>query len=343
MKPITDSFEKLKEEFKKSIITYEYYKIDPDDAENVHLKNMTDLNLIWEGFMFHLNGHSINGVHFIDLVKQTKEEVLSNLRMPIDTQDQLAYLEKVVEFSSNFEESIISKDGRWFHVDENYEGFLYDELPSMDKEFLSDSLKELKTSFRNLIAFVQFHSNSLKSSEQRTNKNMKTSVQIPQLEYNQLLSPNIITKSFHWNRKESFKRDMLMMFELLTRSDIIPKETDFNAFCYAFSGKPLLEPLRIKWLIPGKNKQTSKSSLFHFISRLEDSKLIESKEWSEKSNMPLYQKISVIFTDKDDNMFPIDGLKSSKSQGLGKDCARQSEIDRIVKTIALLNTAKISE
>lgn len=343
MVPIIDCFEKLMTEFENSIITYDYYKVDLEVPENIHLKNLNDPSHIWEGYMFNLNGNSLNGFYFNNLINNAKDEIISNLKIPIDPKHQVIYLKKVDDFSSKIDESIIKKNGNWTHIEAKYEGFNYDELPDYEKDSLSNSLKELKTTFRNLIVFVNSYRENLEPLVQRSRRE-ETITPNPQLDLREDFTPDIVTRSFRWKRIKEFQRDMIVLFELMTNDQnrIIPKETDFRTFCYAFSGKPLNSSLRIKWQITGKNNLTSKSSLFHFISRLEDFKLIENKEWS-RNNMPLYQKISIIFSDKDDNMFTIDGLKSSKSQGLGSNCAMQPEIDNIVKRLANLNTDKLTE
>ena len=341
MLPITDSFDHLKIEFEKSIITYDYYKVDLDDPENIHLKNMNDPYLIFEGHMFNLNGNALSGFYFKDLVNKTEEEIISNLKMPIDPQDLITYLENIIELSSKIEESIINKEGKWIHLNAIYEGFLFDDILGYEKEFLSDSLKEFKITFRNLIAFAESHKRSLEKQVQKINKNRINTDLGTKLDLSQTLFHEIITRSFQWKRKVLFNRDILLLFELLTQSEIIPKNTDFNDFIFAFSGEILQRPLRIKWLITGKNKQTSKSSLFHFISRLEDFKLIENKDWIKNNYMPLYQKISGIFVDKDNNMFTIDGLKSSRSQGILSDCAKQAEIEKIIAKVVNSITPKM--
>lgn len=213
-----------------------------------------------------------------------------------------------------------------------------------EKKLVHSFLIIQRNTIQTLIRYIDEMLHILSNTENDTSGELKkpekmTSDSITQIGLSPTLSHEIFTKSFLWYRKESFKRDILLLFELLTRSDIIPKETDFNTFCYAFSWEPLLGPLRIKWLVTGKNKQTSKSSLFYFISILEDHKLIESKEWS-RNNMPLYQKISIIFSDKDNNMFTIAGLKSSYCQGRNSTCTRESEIDKIVEQVASLDAAK---
>lgn len=217
-----------------------------------------------------------------------------------------------------------------------------------EKKLVDSFLIIQRNTIQALIRFIEEKLQLLSNTENDTSGELKepkknTSDQITQIDLSQTISHEILTRSFHFQRKESFERDMIMLFELLKRSDIIPKNTDFRNFCHAFSWKPLLEPLRIKWLVIGKNRLTAKSSLFHFISKLEDHKLIDNKEWSEKNNMPLYHKVSVIFTDKDGNLFTIDGLKSSRHQGLNSDCAKQSEIDKIVAQVAGPVTAILPE
>jgi len=335
MEPITDYFENLKSEFSKFIITYDYFKVDIDEPENIYIQYLNDPSLVLEGHSFHLNGNDLIGSYFSDLFKQTQDEITENLKIPIDYQEQIKYLDEIIDFSSKIEESIVKRDGKWTCLEGVNVGFNYDELPSYEKEFLSNSMKAFKTTFRNLIAFVKLLGYSIKPPEHISSKNTATTNGNFQIDQTIDLTQEILTRAFEWKRKNEFKRDIIVLFELLTdeKYNIIPKEVDFNTFCYAFSGKYLNGPLRIKWLVTGKNKLTSKSSLFHFISKLEDKKLIEAKEWNTINYGPLYRKISAIFIDKENNPFTIEGLKSSRSQGLEVECAMQEEIDKIVAIV----------
>jgi hypothetical protein len=141
-------------------------------------------------------------------------------------------------------------------------------------------------------------------------------------------------KSFTWSKSRNFKIDMVNLYGLLVDKNMIPKETNFNDFCNAFSGTNLVDPLKIKWLVTGKNKETSKSSLFHLLSLLEDENLIDNKDWEKGNYTGLYKKIIIVFADKEGKLFSSDGLKSSRCQGLKAECARQTEINKIVEFVA---------
>jgi hypothetical protein len=345
MKLITDYFESLKSEFSKFIITYDYYKVDIYDPENVHILNLNDSTIELEGFRFHLNGNDLIGFYFSNLVNQVQGEIVSNYKMPIAHDAKVAYLNDVIEYSLKLDESIIKSKGKWTFQEGIYDGFIFDELQDYKKEFLSNSIKGFKMTFRNLIAFVIGLKESLKPLGQNSINGRTPTYPILQKDPAQDLTREILTKTFKWKRKEEFNRDLLILFELMTNDKyrIIPKDTGFNTFCYAFSGRILNCPLRIKWLVTGKNKLTSKSSLFHFISRLEDNELIEVKEWNQNDYGALYQKISSIFSDKDGNPFSIEGLKSSRSQGVDAVCAMQNKIDQIVLTIVNSNRVNLQE
>lgn len=94
-------------------------------------------------------------------------------------------------------------------------------------------------------------------------------------------------------------------------------------FINAFTGKEVTEG--IKWLIIGKNKKTSKPSLFYFIDKLIDSGLISKSIYND------YNKyIKYIFRDKDGN--ELQNIKQSKST-FSKKPQLANTIDNIISSL----------
>jgi hypothetical protein len=281
------------------------------------------------------------------LTRSIRTELNENFSMPLDISLKQSYLSDILKLYSDIESQIVQDEVLKFKYDNlKLVDLKIEKLNKMERDLYSFHLESIKKTLRNEIRYLKDLESDLQKQSLIINQNKKgtpISNPIPKEDLIQGENDGVIIRSFFWKRQESFERDILFLFELLKDSDFIPKNTDFKYFTYAFSGKLLVESLRIKWLITGKNKQTSKSSLFHFISRLEDYKLIENKDWSGKNYMPLYRKIAVIFTDKDDKIFSIEGLKSSRSQGIHSDCAKQTEINDLIKRIANTTTAKQTE
>jgi len=257
MEPITDYFEKFKAELSEFIFTREYYKVDLDEPENIHLQNIiTDQNIIWEGYRFNLNGNELNGLYFHDLVKQTQGEIASNLEMPIDHQDQIAYLDEIIEFSSKIEESIVKKAGRWTHSEGKHEGFIYDELPDYEKESLSNGLKEFKNAFRDLIVFIK----AKLPIEKQINHKIQSGLLEP-AEQKQIRKYHSFELSpFFIRNIDCFKKFAGQLAE-----DKFIESTGKNKMLQIFSGKPVKEPVvwtgdkgALKYLI----KQLKKYGIF---------------------------------------------------------------------------------
>ncbi len=274
------------------------------------------------------------------LIQNVKDEMQENISMPIDQSLIISYINEALNLYNGFEEQIVEDEKGEFdfpHIE--FVDIQKEELDKKDSEIYVSILRSYKKTIRKEI--IQLSEELFKLKGSLSQKSPQKGRKIPQnIEEEKSISlattKGTLVRSFTWTRKDTFQKDMLRLYALLTdeKYAVIPKNTDFKDFVYAFSGHFINHTLKIKWCITGKNSLTSKASIFHFISKLEDHKLIESKDWRGKNNSLLYQKIYSIFTDKDGNPFSLDGLKSSRSQGLEAECAMQNEIDEIVSKVA---------
>jgi len=320
-------------------LTQQQAKLSPE-AENAGLVKLMSIEFC---------GGDDNPLYLEALLRNVKVEMKENLSIPIDHSIKESYINEVLKLYNGFEEQIVENDnGQFDFPNIEFVDIPKEELDKKDNDIYENTIEFYKKSIRNEIKQLYNELIELRGSvfpKSPPPINEKTSEKKEEKELISLATDKeIIVRAFAWTRKNSFKEDMLKLHALLTHDkySIIPKDTDFKDFTYAFSGRFLSETLKIKWCVIGKNNYTSKSSLFHFISQLEDYKLIENKDWSEKNNSLLYQKIYSIFTDKDGNPFTVEGLSTSRSQGLGTECAKQSEINEIVKIIANLKSDNIS-
>ena len=285
------------------------------------------------------NGNSFDLNRLTQDIRTELKENLSGLIEQIFIKD---YLNKTIDIYKKIENQIIEDDVGIFKYKNIVPANI--DLEKLDKKdkgiydnFLAALKKALRVEIRYLNSLLININKELTAKKDYENEPINENVS-PSEKISPEFREGHIIRSFKWERKESFNQDMLTLYLLLKDKKIISDGTDFKTFSYAFSNIPLHEPLKIKWFVTGKNRLTSKSSLFHFISRLEDYKLIDNNEWYDGNNMSLYHKIAVIFVDKEGQPFGINGLKSSRSQGLTANCAMQNEIDIIVKTVDKPNT-----
>jgi len=272
------------------------------------------------------------------LFQNIREELAKNLSDPIDPNTKELYIEELIDIYNSVEKRIIEDENCDFKYDQikliNIDGI--ENLDKKDKELYYSKLKFLKTELKHEISFlreqltkIKNDTSLLKLSEVQANNTNQDS----KIENTKIISNEVAVRALKWERDKSFKQDMLVLHKLICDANIIPKDTNLNDFSNAFSGKILNRTLRIKWLVSGKNKLTSKSSLFYFLSLLEDKHLIDNKGW-RKNYGHQYRQISTIFVDKVGNPFSYESLKSSRSQGNNsKSCAMKNEIDQIVATV----------
>lgn len=114
------------------------------------------------------------------------------------------------------------------------------------------------------------------------------------IKYQQFYSFNLISE----NQKTTIEK----LYDLLTEEPSIVKSRKED-FHNAFSGKTVTEG--INWLVTGKNKQTSKVSLFYFLNELINKGFIE-----KKTILDLNKYVKYIFRDKDGN--ELQNIKQSK-------------------------------
>lgn len=131
---------------------------------------------------------------------------------------------------------------------------------------------------------------------------------------------NIITES---EKDQKLKVDTL--FDLLT--DMSPLiDSTREEFHNAFTGNEVT--VGIKWLVIGKNKLTSKVSLFYFVNELIDQGLIERSIIND-----LIKYVGYVFRDK--NGFKFKNLKNSKSTSVNKTSEKE-RLDSIITVISSL-------
>ncbi len=285
-----------------------------------------------------INHKNYNGVGygaFKEEFQKVRDELTENIKV-LGINGIAAYVEGIITYFMNQEAKIIENEDGTFKSD--IVVFMDCDAERINNSFLrnsyNDFLEGLKRTLRSEISYYQEIEKKLPKMNSGSNVSS-----FPQPTKDEMVNPlasmsPVLISGFTWCANRSLEKDMIILYGLLTEHGIIPRNTDIKDIRYAFSGKPLQKVLRIRWLVKGKNKQTSKSSLFHFISRLEDFKLIENKEWLNRDYSELYKKLSIIFSDSDGELFSIDGLSSSRSQGLVTRCAMEDEIDRIVKEVA---------
>lgn len=115
-----------------------------------------------------------------------------------------------------------------------------------------------------------------------------------------------VINTFHWLGTEN---QLAFLYIELIKKRCISEDTPKDLFKRAFSNDAT-EPLKIKWIIFGKNKVTSKSSLFHFIELLISYKFLSMDEYDSSSM--LYSKLINMFVDCNGN--DLKNLKQSKAQ-----------------------------
>lgn len=138
-------------------------------------------------------------------------------------------------------------------------------------------------------------------------------------------------KSYHWIG-DHFLPQIIVLYDLLKRNNIIDKNTDLENFRKAFNGEPIDVPLKLKWTVLSRNQEySSKSSLFYFLSRLSDKGLIDYT-YEEDNDNSEYRRISLIFCDFKGK--PFKNLKQSKQSWLKSIEPIQSDlIDSIIDHI----------
>lgn len=102
-------------------------------------------------------------------------------------------------------------------------------------------------------------------------------------------------------------------------------DTSLANFRAAFSGENLLTPLGIRWLIRGRNGETSKPSLLHFIHCL-----FTAGKILDDTGPYCNQQINMIFIDADGR--PFKNIRQSKN-GAGSNPVRAKEIKRIIDNL----------
>jgi len=345
MEPITIAFKSLKEQLNRVVISPGIRQIDLNDyMEFGKVEDLIQFTIMSQDpdnveiNDFVLNHTNYNGLYsnsFEEEFESVKREFNENLNF-VSGNLLSTYLNHILAFYHQLESGIKEDEKGRFYADfVTFENCSADEVnSSFFKDSYNDFLLGLKKRLRNEISYYEGMEKRLFKMNSGSNKPDMSQPDMTKMVNHLPSASPVIISGFTWCANRSLEKDMIILYGLLNEHGIIPRNTDIKDFRHAFSGKPLLKVLRIRWLVKGKNQQTSKSSLFHFISRLEDFKLIENIEWLNKDNSELYKKLSTIFADSEGEIFTIDGLSSSRSQGLGTRCAMEDEIDRIVKQVA---------
>jgi len=113
-----------------------------------------------------------------------------------------------------------------------------------------------------------------------------------------------IYSSFKWiGNSEQLQK----LHQSMISKGFIDPYVELEYFQSVFDQSMLNKPLEIKWLVLGKNKLTSKPSLFYFYDQLVRAELIQEIE----SNGTLYKMLENIFVDHNGNK--LENLKVSKS------------------------------
>ncbi|MHC1731325.1 MAG: hypothetical protein AB9888_04685 [Bacteroidales bacterium] len=345
MEPITIALKALKEQLNRVIISPGIRQVDLNDY--LEFDKMEDLlqftTMSKDPDIVEINDFVLNHTDYIGLYSNSFEEEFESVKREFNENLNYVsgnilstYLNHILAYYHQLESGIKEDEkGKLYASFVTFEDCTAEEVNgSFNKDSYNNFLVGLKKRLRKEILFYERiekglpRVNSGSKDPGLSHPNMNEMVN--QVGYT---SPVNIS-GFIWSAKRSLEKDMILLYGLLSEHGIIPKNTDIKDIRQAFSGKPLQKLLKIRWQVKGKNQQTSKSSLFHFISRLEDFRLIETREWQSKDNSELYKKLAMIFADSNGEIFTIDGLSSSRSQGLGTRCAMEDEIDRIVKQVA---------
>lgn len=131
---------------------------------------------------------------------------------------------------------------------------------------------------------------------------------------------NIIAKS-----QDEQKLKIHKLYNLLIEKPSLINSTQ-DEFYNAFSRRIVTEG--VNWLILGKNKLTSKTSLFYFLNKLIDEKLIEPQVIND-----LNKYVRYVFRDK--NGYQLKNLKQSKATVVAKTSEKE-RLDNIISSISVL-------
>ena len=133
---------------------------------------------------------------------------------------------------------------------------------------------------------------------------------------------NIYSFNILPNANESQISKIERLYLLLNESPALIN-SEREEFINAFSGNEV--NLGVRWLVKGKNKKTSKVSLFYFISQLIDNSHLERYIITEQSRY-----ISKVFKDSEGN--ELRNLKQSKST-MSSSPAQAERIDNIINQL----------
>lgn len=135
--------------------------------------------------------------------------------------------------------------------------------------------------------------------------------------------------AFVWSGKKP-NEQLEFLHKQLIENKFISSDTLQDLVKGAFSGCEIIKPLKIKWIVKGKNKSISKPSLLRFIDLLITRKFIDGME-----NSILYDKIKNIFVDHMGN--PLKNLKQSNQSNLNRAKANKppeiEKLDHIISAI----------
>jgi len=322
MEVFVPKFQEIKEIF--SNLTLEIGDVYMDVSQ-LHIPPMPDIDIQCIKSLV-IDGEGITRDHFDDKFSLVRKEVYENIKLPIEATKLNDHITEILNFYNSLEAQIILKENNILHADFcKFKDTTQKDLGKMDSDFYQSFLHGLKNRLRNEIAYYTELKKQLPEPHEH-NKEGKKNKELHILDFRQISDKRI--KSFKWKSTVTFHEDMLKLHFYLTKGRIISEEISPEMISNGFNGKILNKHLNIKWNVQGKNKMTSKSSLFLFLDELMEKGLIEKVD-CKKNHKPLYEKIAMIFVDKDGNSFS--NLEVSRVESVKSDPVKSDIIKNIIK------------